>query len=340
MDAWKTELKSAITRVEEIGNKFNIDVKQLNLVAERYPLRITPYYFSLIERPGDPIWQQCVPNIKELVDQQEPDPLNEVLLSPVPGLIHRYPDRAVLLVSNACASYCRFCMRKRQVGCKEFTIDIDAAIDYIASTTTIRDLIISGGDPLLLDDCQLEEILLKLREISHLEIIRIGSRAPVTIPSRITKRLCRLLRRFQPVYLNTHFNHPREITCEASDACNLLTDAGIPLGNQTVLLHNVNDNIATMRELMIGLLKIRIKPYYLHQMDLVRGTAHFRTSVSKGLEIMNALRGHMSGLGIPHYVIDLPGGKGKAPLLPDNIRREGDLLQIKSYQGDVVVYHD
>lgn len=313
-------------------------------VAEIFPFRVTPYYAGLIRGTDDPIWRQCVPDERELYDSdQRPDPLAETSLSPVPGLIHRYPDRVVLLVSNRCPVYCRFCMRKRHVGEGDAPLrgeSLDRALAYIAGNPAIRDVILSGGDPLMLDDESLDHVLGRLRMIPHVAILRIGSRVPVTLPERITPELCDMLKRHHPLYLNTHFNHPDEITPSSTAACALLADAGIPLGNQTVLLAGVNDSVATMRELMSGLLALRVRPYYIHQMDLVRGTGHFRTPVSEGLEIIRGLRGHLSGLGVPHYVIDLPEGKGKVPILPDNLEREGDLLFLRTYQGERVAYRD
>jgi len=344
MTDWQQSLDNSIGSAEELAKRFGIDPVPLAAVTNRYPLRITPHYLSLISEPGDPIWRQCVPDPLEIADDgQIPDPLDEGRLSPVPGVIHRYPDRAVLVVSNICAVYCRFCMRKRTVGCHadgNSQFSLDAAVDYLQRTPSIHDVILSGGDPLLLPDGRLEEILVRLRTIPHLDIIRIGSRVPVTLPERITPDLCRMLKRFHPVYLNTHFNHPLEVTPESAAACALLADAGIPLGNQTVLLKGVNDEPAVMRELMRRLLAIRVRPYYIHQMDLVRGTAHFRTPISAGLAVMDGLRGHISGLATPYYVIDLPGGKGKVPLLPDYVSRRGDLVLARNYLGEVVEYKD
>lgn len=318
--------------------------EDLTSVASAYPFRVSPQYAHLIKQPGDAIWKQCIPDLRELDDcGQVPDPLSETSLSPVPGLIHRYPDRAVLLVSNRCPVYCRFCMRKRHVGAGDAPLSLDAlnqALTYIAATPAIHDVILSGGDPLMLDDASLRHILSRLRAISHVKIIRIGTRTPVTLPERVTVELCSMLKQFHPIYINTHFNHPDEITSESVKACDLLADAGIPLGNQTVLLRGVNDHVETMKYLMTGLLEMRVRPYYIHQMDLVRGTAHFRTLISKGLEIIKALRGHVSGLAVPHYVIDLPDGRGKVPILPDYIEREGDTIFLISYHGEKVAYRD
>lgn len=327
-----------------ITEKYRLSEKECN-VASQYPAQISGYYEKLIKSPGDPVWMQCMPDSRELNDPgQSPDPLNEMSLSPVPGLIHRYPDRVVMLVSNRCPVYCRFCMRKRLIGNSLVSAinetDFDAAIDYISSRTEINDVILSGGDPLMLSDETLYHMLLRIRSISHISVIRIGSRVPVTLPERITTDLCRILKQFHPLYINTHFNHPVEITNESSLACSLLADSGIVLGNQTVLLKGVNDDVDVMRKLMTGLLKIRVKPYYLHQMDLVKGTAHFRTPVSKGIEIINGLRGHVSGLAVPHFVIDLPGGKGKVAVVPEIMERRGDELIFKTYDGEMVAYRD
>ncbi|MDD2852154.1 MAG: KamA family radical SAM protein [Desulfuromonadaceae bacterium] len=315
-----------------------------SLVSARYPVRLSDYYAGLIKRPGDAIWKQCMPDVRELGDLiQAPDPLAELALSPVPGLIHRYPDRVILLVSNRCPVYCRFCMRKRHVGSGDAPMkkhELESALAYIAAHPQIKDVILSGGDPLMLDDESLVRILSGVRAIPHVALIRIGTRVPVTLPGRITIELCSLLKQLHPLYINTHFNHPDEITAASRAACSLLSDAGIPLGNQTVLLKGVNDTVETMRELMTGLLAIRVKPYYLHQMDLVQGTAHFRTSVRTGIEIMRGLRGHVSGLAVPHYVIDLPGGKGKVAILPDDVKIDGTMLTLRTYTGEVVQYQD
>lgn len=314
-------------------------------VALTYPHKVSSYYAGLIRSVGDPIWRQCMPDPEELNDpDQSADPLSEAMLSPVPGLIHRYPDRVVLLVSNRCAVYCRFCMRKRLVGCdldEPFSLEnLERAVKYIESHPQIHDVILSGGDPLMLSDDSLYLILKRLRAIPTVSIIRIGTRIPVTLPTRITKELCSMLRKFHPLYVNTHFNHPSEITSESSQACALLADAGISLGNQTVLLKGVNDSVPVLRELLTRLLEVRVRPYYLHQMDLVQGTAHFRTSVQKGLELLTGLRGHVSGMAIPHYMIDLPGGKGKVALLPNDVERVGDVLHIRTSSGESVTYLD
>lgn len=343
METWRRLLADAVTTADELAGRLGIEDEQLAPVIRRYPMRITPGYLRLVEAPGDPIWRQCIPDPAELCDDQQADPLHEERLSPVPGLIHRYPDRVVWVVSGECAVYCRFCMRKRQVGCmvsRHSEDPFSEPLRYISETPAIRDVILSGGDPLLLDDEQLEEILARLAAIPHVEMVRIGTRTPVTLPERITARLCRMLKRYHPLYVNTHFNHPREVTAEAAKACARLADAGIPLGNQSVLLAGVNDDPAVMTRLMQLLLSIRVRPYYIHQMDLVRGTGHFRTPVATGLEILTALRGNTSGMATPHYVIDGPGGKGKIPLLPDCVSRRGDLWLLRTYTGETIEYRD
>jgi lysine 2,3-aminomutase len=342
MEAWQKNLNAAIIDPGELAALFPCDRESLSLVAERYPLRISPYYLSLIQAPGDPIWRQCVPDVRELQeDGLHPDPLEEENLSPVPGIIHRYPDRAVFLATTSCAVYCRFCMRKRKVGCSSADVDreaLEAAIRYVEETPAVRDVILSGGDPLLLPDDQLEYLLQRLRKMPHVEIIRIGTRVPVTLPERITPKLCRMLKSYHPLFINTHFNHPREVTSQSSLACSRLANAGIPLGNQTVLLKGVNDDPETMKSLMQRLLAIRVRPYYIHQMDLVKGTGHFRAEVKRGLEIMRGLRGYTSGLANPYYVIDAPGGKGKIPLLPDSSCFQDDLLVMRNYLGETIEY--
>ena len=335
-------LENSLVTLEELARSHDLDLKALNKIAAIYPFRITRHYFNLIRKKGDPIWLQAVPAVDELLqDSLLADPLNETGLSPVSGLIHRYPDRVVWLVSGSCAVYCRFCMRKRGVGCSgAIATDIAASLAYIREHREIRDVILSGGDPLMLADEQLEQILSAMRAIPHVEIIRIGTRVPVTLPERITERLCSLLKRYHPLYINTHFNHPDEICAASSTACAMLADAGVQLGNQTVLLKGVNDAPDVIAHLFKKLLQIRVKPYYLHQMDLVKGTGHFRTSVAKGLEIMAALRGNISGMAVPYYVVDLPAGKGKVPLLPGHGINPDGTMTLTTYKGEKVVYMD
>jgi lysine 2,3-aminomutase len=342
METWEKNLNNSVTSPEQLSGLFRLHACDFQGVAARYPMRITPYYLSLIEEPGDPIWRQCVPDQLEIEESSNSaDPLDEERLSPVPGIIHRYPDRVVWTVSSACAVYCRFCLRKRGLGCSGMLPPPqDEALAYIASRPEIRDVILSGGDPLLLSDERLDAILTSLRKIPHVEIIRIGSRVPVTLPERVTLKLVRMLKRHHPLFINTHFNHPREVTAHSAKACARLADVGIPLGNQSVLLKGVNDDPQVMRILMQRLLAIRVRPYYIHQMDLVLGTSHFRTKVAKGVAIMEALRGHTSGLATPHYMIDLPGGKGKVEIPPGRVVREGERLVLTNYLGEEIEYTD
>ncbi len=342
METWQKLLQASITKPGELTRKYGIDPQPLEQVAEQYPMRVNPYYLGLIKEVDDPIWRQAVPSEKELQDAVCPaDPLEEENQSPVPNLVHRYPDRALFLVCSECAMYCRFCTRKRKVGGESMLVNretIERGIDYLRQHTEIRDVIVSGGDPLLLSDEKLDWILKELRSIAHIEIIRIGSRIPVVLPQRITMGLIRVLRKYQPIYLNTHFNHPDEITETSAKACARLADAGIPLGNQSVLLRGVNDDPAVMKRLMQKLLAIRVRPYYIYQADMVQGTDHFRTSVEEGIEIIRALRGHTSGLGVPAYVIDAPGGGGKIPILPDYLQSLGSEVVLKNYLGETYTY--
>lgn len=342
METWQKLLQASITKPGDLTRKYGIDPRLLEEVAEQYPMRVNPYYQSLIKDVDDPIWRQAVPSEKELHDSVcYADPLDEENQSPVPNLVHRYPDRALFLVCSECAMYCRFCTRKRKVGGESMLVNRDTlerGLDYLRAHGEIRDVIVSGGDPLLLSDEKLDWILSELRAIQHIEIIRIGSRIPVVLPQRITMGLVRVLRKYQPIYLNTHFNHPDEITETSAKACARLADAGIPLGNQTVLLRGVNDDPAVMKRLMQKLLTIRVRPYYIYQADMVQGTDHFRTSVEEGIEIIRALRGHTSGLGVPAYVIDAPGGGGKIPILPDYLQSIGDMVVLKNYLGDTYSY--
>jgi len=337
MMQWQTLLNKSITRPEQLAAEFNIEAADLRPVTDAYPMRINPYYLSLIKQANDPIWKQAVPDPREIKDTVGlEDPLDEENLSPVANLVHKYPDRALFLVNNQCAVYCRFCTRKRKVGTKGMLISqetIRAGLDYLRKTPAIRDVLVSGGDPLLLHDGKLENILDKLRSIPSIEIIRIGSRVPCTLPMRVTRKLTRLLKRYHPLYINTHFNHPAEITPQSAAACTRLADAGIPLGSQTVLLKGINDSPEIIKDLMHKLLQIRVRPYYLFQTDMTRGTNHFRTPVEQGLEIMQALIGHTSGLAVPTYAVDAPGGGGKIPLLPNYVSSLGQQLTFQNYCG-------
>ena len=342
-DDWRQLYKDSVIDPEELARILGVDPEPLQRVHARYPMRASRYYLDLIERADGPIGLQVVPNVHELDSCGFVDPLGEESDSPNRAIVHRYPDRALFYVSYRCAIHCRFCSRKRRVDDPQ-SIDaeqIERGLAYIAEHEELRDIIVSGGDPLLLDDDELAEILTKLRAIKHVQIIRLDSRLPVTLPQRITPQLCSMLRSFQPLYLNTHFNHPRELTPQAQQACAALADAGIPLGNQSVLLKGVNDSASVMRELVQGLLKIRVKPYYLYQCDPVIGACHFRCSVDCGLDIISSLQGHTSGLAVPHFVLDGPGGKGKVILAPDNVvSRSSDRLVLRNFAGEVFDYPD
>lgn len=313
---------------------------------ENFRMAITPYYLSLIDPgdPHDPVRKQAVPTGSEAYRSPEDllDPLEEDGDSPVPGLTHRYPDRVLFLVTDQCAMYCRHCTRRRLAGQKDGarTRDqIDACISYIRDTPEVRDVLLSGGDALLISDEKLEYILSKLREIDHVEIIRLGTRTPVVMPQRITPELAAMLRKYHPVWVNTHFNHPNEITPDSMRAISLLADAGVPLGNQSVLLRGVNDCVHVMRKLVNGLAYIRVRPYYIYQCDLSLGLAHFRTPVSKGLEIIEGLRGHTSGFCVPTFVVDAPGGGGKIPVMPDYmISQSPRHVVLRNFEGVITTY--
>ncbi|MDR3554468.1 MAG: KamA family radical SAM protein [Syntrophobacteraceae bacterium] len=329
--------------LHDFAKKWEFDPAPLDPVAARYPFRLNPYFEGLIQSRGDAIWNQVVPDAGELSDQSGfEDPLSEERLSPAPNLVHRYPNRVLWLVNDRCALHCRFCTRKRRWTGRpapEGPSDLKPALDYIAAREQIVDVLLSGGDPLLLAEERLHQILSKLREIKHLQIIRIGSRVPCALPGAVTPRLAAMLSSFHPLYLNIHFNHPLEITAESARACSILANAGIPLGSQTVLLRGVNDSETILAELFHKLLSIRVRPYYLMQMDLTAGTAHFRTPVSTGLRVLRLLRNRISGPAMPHFVIDLPGGRGKIPLLPNMIREINDKeMIVENYTGEFCLY--
>jgi len=326
---WRWQFKNRVTTLEELAKKLSIPPSEWEARAQvlrDFRMGITPYYLSLIDADdaNDPILRQVVPLEEEFRYRAvgDEDPLGEENYSPVPGITHRYPDRALMVISNNCAIYCRYCTRKRTMyeGATP-DVEIDAMVAYIARTPQIRDVIVSGGDPLNYSNQKLESILSKLRAIPHLEIIRIGTRVPVALPQRIDDELVDMLQRYHPLWINVHFNHPRELTPETARACDKLSRAGIPLNNQAVLLRGVNDSVSTIRALCTGLMKQRVRPYYLYQCDPVRGAEHFRTPISKGLEIIEGLRGHISGLAVPTYVVDAPGGGGKIPVQPDYLLR-------------------
>ncbi len=335
-------LDESVTTCKALTKHLNCDNNALEEVIANFPMRINPYFLNLIKISQDPLWKQAIPDPSEIADSVcITDPLDEENLSPVPNLVHKYPDRALFLVTNQCAMYCRFCTRKRKVGTGKMVINgetIRAGIDYLQKTPGIREVLISGGDPLLLEDESLEKILLQLKSIPSIEVIRIGTRVPCTLPMRITPRLVATLKKYHPLYINTHFNHPDEITKEAVKACTLLVDGGIPLGCQTVLLKGVNDNPEVMKKLFLMLLRMRVKPYYLFQADLTKGTDHFRTSTRKGLDIMRQLIGNISGMAIPTYALDAPNGKGKIPLTPEYILNRGNSLIFNNYLGETCIY--
>jgi len=345
MSDWQKILHESVDTLDKLANRFGhdaIDVEALKPAFDNFQMRITPAALAQIKEVGDPMWNQYVPTVQELdIVDGVIDSLDEDGDSPVPNITHRYPDRALFLVSPVCASYCRFCTRRRKVGDPEKIPlnQYDSAFEYLAAHTEIRDVILSGGDPMMLSDRRLEYIFQRLRAIPHIEIIRIGSRITSHLPERITPEFCEMVKKYHPVYMNTHFNHPSELTPASVAALARLADAGVPLGCQTVLLRGVNDDPQIMKELMQKLLKARVRPYYIYMADQVAGGEHFRTQVEKGLEIVKALRGWTSGLAVPHFVIDAPGGGGKVPLLPEYVEEiNEDEVIFRNYEGKRFVY--
>src|SRR5438874_8671439 len=347
MESWQQLLrKQSIASLEALVAKFGAehfpDLARLRQAAENFEFRISPAMVDLIKSPGDPIWRQYVPDLQELeVHDGLVDSLAEDAHSPVANITHRYPDRALFLVSPVCAAYCRFCTRRRKVGDpkKVPMAELESAFRYLEEHVEIRDVIMSGGDPLLLSDRRIDELCKRLRAIPHIEVIRIGSRVPCHLPERITPELCALLKQYHPLYINTHFNHPDELTPAAVAALGRLADAGVPLGCQTVLLKGVNDDPEVMKRLMQKLLAARVRPYYIYMCDQVAGADDLRTSVEKGLEIIRALRGWTSGLAVPHFVIDAPGGGGKIPLLPEYVVDiNDDEVVMRNYAGKTFRY--
>jgi lysine 2,3-aminomutase len=332
-----SRLLPTLTPEEEAGTK---------LANTKLALAITPYFFNLID-PSDehcPIRRQVIPRIDEThtASWEMSDPCGEDAHSPVPGLVHRYPDRVLFLVTDRCASYCRYCTRSRLVSNAtgyDFHPEFEKQIDYVRRHTEVRDVLLSGGDPLLLSDDKLEALLKSLRAIPHVEFLRIGSRIPLFLPQRITPELCAMLKKYHPLFISIHSNHPRELTTEVRDALGRLADAGVPLGNQAVLLKHVNDDPIVLRALFQKLLMCRVRPYYLYQCDLISGSAHLRTSVRRGLEIMDQLRGHTTGYAVPQYVIDAPGGGGKVPINPGYVlSHNNDRVVIRNFEGKVFEY--
>ncbi|HPQ44827.1 MAG TPA: KamA family radical SAM protein [Syntrophales bacterium] len=349
---WHWQLRHRITSLSELENMFHLSDDERSALSghgSSFPVAITPYYASLIDPddPMQPLRRTVIPvsveKIKSLGENE--DPLGEEKDTIVPGLVHRYPDRVLFLLTNTCSTYCRYCTRSRSVGGHTDT-DLptdrwNKAIEYIESNPSIRDVLLSGGDPLTLPDNTLESLLSRLRSIPHVEVLRIGTKAPVVMPQRITPALCRMLGHFHPLWMNIHFTHPEELTQEVRRACENLANAGIPLQSQTVLLSGINDDVDTMRRLFHGLVMMRVKPYYLFQCDPIIGSGHFRTPVEKGLEIIKGLRGYTSGFAVPLYVIDCPGGGGKVPLMPDYVMgRDGDDIVLKNFEGNLYRYFD
>jgi lysine 2,3-aminomutase len=351
---WKWQIKNSVQSIEKFENLLGIRLdpeerSKTELTLEKFPLSVTPYYLSLIDPDdfvNDPVFKQAFPSPEELCIERHDmsDPLAEDKDSPTEGITHRYPDRVLFTVSNVCSMYCRHCTRKRKVGDVDSIPgreQIEKGLDYIRNTPVVRDVLLSGGDPLMLSDDYLDWILTELRKIEHVQIVRIGTRMPVVLPYRITDELVAMLKKHHPVWVNTHFNHPREITTSSKTALRMLADAGIPLGNQSVLLAGINDCPRIMKALVHKLVDNRVRPYYLYQCDLAEGLTHFRTPVGKGIEIMESLRGHTSGFAVPTYVVDAPGGGGKIPLTPNYlISISTNKVVLRNYEGVITTYQE
>ena len=346
-DDWKWQLSNRITDVHTLAKILNLsdeEIHQIDMIGKKFRWAISPYYASLMD-PDDPfcpVRRQAVPSIEEMDEAGEEDPMAEEFTSPVEGITRRYPDRLIVKVTNQCAMYCRHCQRRRCIGQKDLALPMAAlrkCVEYIRNEEEIRDVLITGGDALLISQKNLEWLLSELHEIPHVEIIRIGTRTHVTMPQIITKELCDVLSKYPPIYLNTHFNHPMEITEDAKKATDMLCSAGVVLGNQAVLLKGINDDVHIMKKLNQELLKIRIRPYYIFHPKEVVGTAHFKVKVQKGMEIMEKLRGYTSGLAIPTYIINAPNGKGKTPILPNYILSwEENKIELRNWEGEVFYY--
>ncbi|AGK98548.1 lysine 2,3-aminomutase [Clostridium pasteurianum] len=351
---WKWQVRHTVRDIDTLEKLLEIeldirDKRNIERTIEKFPMAITPYYLSLIDidnYKNDPVFRQAIPSEKELIisTYDMVDPLGEDEDSPVEGITHRYPDRVLFHISNVCAMYCRHCTRKRKVGDKDHIPNkeiIEKGIEYIRKNAQIRDVLLSGGDPFLLPDEYLDWILTEVSAIPHVEVIRIGSRVPVVLPYRITDELVNMLKKHQPLWINTHFNHPKEITDSSREALRKLADAGIPLGNQSVLLAGVNDCPHIMKKLVQELVKNRVRPYYIYQCDMSEGLSHFRTSVGKGIEIMESLRGHTSGFAIPTFVVDAPGGGGKIPVMPNYlVSWSNDKVILRNYEGVITTYKE
>jgi lysine 2,3-aminomutase len=348
---WRWQLRHRITTYEQLKEILELTSEEIEGIKHskgRLALAVTPYFASLMDpfNPNCPIRRQAIPRVEEihLSKNEMVDPLGEDKHSPVPGLVHRYPDRVLLLVTDQCAVYCRYCTRRRLVGSHERSItqgNFEEVLRYLKSHRKVRDVLLSGGDPLLLENERLEEILSRLRALPHIELLRIGTRVPVTLPQRITGGLVRMLKKYHPLMISIHFTHPKEITDAVKRACNELADGGIPLGSQTVLLKSINDKPYIMKKLVQELLKIRVRPYYIYQCDLAMGTEHFRTSVATGIQIIEKLRGHTTGYAVPTYVVDAPGGGGKIPLQPDYVVSRGKgKIALRNYEGKIFEYSE
>jgi len=349
---WKWQVSNQIRRSDQLEHMIPLPSDNQRMMADdqgRMPMAITPYYTGLLCQLGSdhPLWRTVLPTPSEtlVAPGEHHDSLGEDTNEPIPGLIHTYPDKVLLLVTQTCATYCRYCTRSRRAGGdlneKYRAVDMDKAVSYINQHKEIRDVLISGGDPLMLDDDLLQRILEQISAIPHVEFIRLGTKIPVVLPQRITKNLVEILARYHPLWITLHFTHPDEITLEVEAACNRLADVGIPMGNQTVLLAGINDDLETMKKLMHKLLRIRVRPYYLHQCDAVAGTSHFRTPVETGMDIIRGLHGHTTGYAVPTYMVDAPGGGGKVPLMPNYIQsREGNKWTLQNYQGETYTYHE
>lgn len=344
---WRWQLRNRLRDREQLERVLTLTADErmaLDRLGSRLPLGITPYYASLLQEPA--IRKTKIPRTAEFVRMpgEQDDPLGEESHHVVPGLVHTYPDKVLFLVTDFCATYCRYCMRSRMVGKGSFLPDHgmwERALAYIRSHPEVRDVLLSGGDPLIMADERLEWLLARLRAIPHVEFIRIGTKVPAVLPQRITPALCRMLKRYHPLFMSLHFVHPAELTPETARACSQLADAGIPLGGQMVLLREVNDDAQTMKALCNGLLRLRVKPYYLHQCDAIEGSEHFRTSIETGMQIIRGLHGHTTGYAVPTYMVDAPGGGGKVPLTPDYmVKREGDDRVFRNYAGQLYRYRD
>ena len=348
---WHWQVKNRIETLDQLKQYISLTEEEeegVRVALKTLRMAITPYYLSLIDpnNPNDPVRRQAIPTIKETHQAAADllDPLHEDEDSPVPGITHRYPDRVLFLITDMCSMYCRHCTRRRFAGQKDTNVGTDLiqqGIDYIARTPQVRDVLLSGGDCLMVSDEMLESIIKRLRAIPHVEIIRMGSRTPVVCPMRITDKLVNMIKQYHPIWLNTHFNHPNECTPEAAEACAKLANAGVPLGNQSVLLRGVNDDARVMKKLVQRLVQMRVRPYYIYQCDLSMGLEHFRTTVSKGIEIMENLRGHTSGYAVPTFVVDAPGGGGKTPVMPQYIISQAPgKVVLRNYEGVITTYSE